>query len=234
MSEVNPHAIFDDSVVAADAPTEARVAFLKKTYGLLLAAILVFAGTLFVAGQAGPVRDLAIALYEAGWILCMVLLIGGAYAVHAVAHTRMGLPVFFAYAFFFGLLMAPLIFFVGGTDGGGTIIGQAALITAFVFTGITAYVFKSGKDFAFLGGFLVAGLMGMLGLALAGMIFGFGMGIWYSYFGAALFAGYILYDTSNILRRFPTNAHVSAAAHLFVDVILLFQHILIILAASRD
>ena len=35
----NPYAVTDDNVVAAHAPTEARVRFLQKTYSLLLAAI---------------------------------------------------------------------------------------------------------------------------------------------------------------------------------------------------
>ena len=38
----------------------------------------------------------------------------------------------------------------------------------------------------------------------------------------------------DLLKRYPTTAHVSAAMVLFVDVILLFKHILIILLSSRD
>ena len=48
-----------------------------------------------------------------------------------------------------------------------------------------------------------------------------------------LMAGMILYDTSNIMRRYPTNAHVSAAMELFVDVIMLFKFLLLILM-NRD
>ena len=232
MMHVNPHAIFDDSVVAADAPTEARVAFLKKTYGLLLAAILVFAGTLFVAGQPGPIHDMARAL-TGHWLVYMVVFLGGAMAVHSLAETKIGIWVFFAFTFLWGLLSAPLILMIANSAGGDVIIGQASLITAFVFTGLTAYVFKSGKDFAFLGGILTIGIFGLFGLGLASLIFGFGIGIWYCYFGAILFAGYILYDTSNILKRYPTTAYVSAAMVLFVDVIMLFKYILIILS-SRD
>ncbi len=36
----NPYAIHDDNIAAAYAPVDARVAFLKKTYTLLLAGIL--------------------------------------------------------------------------------------------------------------------------------------------------------------------------------------------------
>ncbi|MCH7580373.1 MAG: Bax inhibitor-1 family protein [Chloroflexi bacterium] len=101
------------------------------------------------------------------------------------------------------------------------------------FTGITFYVFKSGKTFHFLGGILYVLGFGMLGLAIAGMLFGFSIGIWYCYLGAALMAGFMLYNTSNILNRYPTTAHVSAAMVLFVTIVVFFKYILIILM-SRE
>ena len=229
--ENNPYAVTDDNVVAALAPTDARVAFLQKTYSLLLAGILVFAGTLWMAGIPGPVYDMAKALFGINQWIYLIVFIGGAMAVHAMAETRIGIVVFFAFAFFWGLLSAPLILTVAASQP--QVISQAALITAMIFTGLTAYVFKSGKDFGFMGGFLWAGMFGMLGVAIAGLLFGFNVGIWYSWFGAALFSGFILYDTSNILNRYPTTAHVSAALTLFVDVVILFKH-LIMIFMSRD
>ena len=78
----------------------------------------------------------------------------------------------------------------------------------------------------------------MLGLGLgivAGIFFGgFGLGLWFSVAGALLFSGFILYDTSNILRSYPTNAHVSAAMVLFVDLIMLFKNLIWIFLASDD
>ena len=102
-----------------------------------------------------------------------------------------------------------------------------------MFSGLTGYVFVSGKDFSFLGGALAIALFALLGIAIAGWIFGFSVGIWYSVIAVLVFAGYILYDTSKVLHHYPVTAHVSAAIVLFVDVVLLFKHILILLSRRR-
>ena len=232
MNQENQYVTFDDAVVAAQAPVDARVAFLRRTYGFLLAAIALFAGTLYFSGIPGsPVNEMAIGLWRTSPWLILVLLFGGAFAVHALAETPIGAPIFFAFAILEGFLFVPLIAYVAADQP--QVITQAALITAIVFTGLTAYVFKSGKDFAFLGGILWIVFFGMFAVAIIGMFSGFGIGIWYCYLGAALFAGFILYDTSNILRRYPTTAHISAAMVLFVDVIMMFKY-LIMIFMNRD
>ena len=232
MNQANQYVTFDDAVVAAQAPVDARVAFLRRTYGFLLAAIAMFAGTLYWAGIHGsPVQQLAIGMWNTSPWLVIILLFASNIAVHALAETVLGAPLLFALAILDGILLTPLILYVASTQP--HIITQASLITAIVFTGLTAYVFKSGKDFGFLGGILWIVFFGMFAVAIVGMFSDFGIGIWYSYLGAALFAGFILYDTSNILHRFPTTAHISAAAVLFVDVVIMFKYIVMILM-NRD
>jgi len=44
-----------------------------------------------------------------------------------------------------------------------------------------------------------------------------------------LFAGFVLYDTSNIIRRYPTNEYVSAALSLYLDAFNIFLALLRIL-----
>ncbi|MDQ6993851.1 MAG: Bax inhibitor-1 family protein, partial [Mariprofundus sp.] len=44
--------------------------------------------------------------------------------------------------------------------------------------------------------------------------------------GVLLFSAFILYDTSNILRDYPNNEYIAAALTLYLDVFLLFQHLL--------
>jgi len=229
----NPYAIHDDTIAAAFAPVDARVAFLKKTYTLLLAAVLTFAGTLCLAGIEGsPLYNMAMSLSRMNPLLYAAVFIGGAILVHAMAERPFGIVFFFGFAVLWGLLSAPLVLLASNIAP--DLVSTAALMTTLVFTGLTAYVFKSGKDFGFLGGMLWTAMFGMFGVAICGWLFGFHIGVWFSYLGVALFSGFILYDTSNILKRYPTTAHVSAAMVLFVDVILLFKHILIILLSSRD
>jgi len=44
-----------------------------------------------------------------------------------------------------------------------------------------------------------------------------------------LFAGFVLYDTSNIIRRYPTNEYVAGALSLYLDAFNIFLALLRIL-----
>jgi FtsH-binding integral membrane protein len=50
----------------------------------------------------------------------------------------------------------------------------------------------------------------------------------------ALAGGAILFDTSNVLHRYPTDRHVAAALALFASVALMFWYVLRIFMATRD
>ncbi len=233
----NPYA-FGSQLTAAEASAIERAAFLRKVYSLLLAGILGFAVTLWAAGSVEPVRSWAVGLYNMihgspmGWLLYMGIFIGGSMAVHAVAETKpLNFIAFFAWVFLLGLLIAPLVLYAASVAP--ETLSQASLITAFIFTGLTGFVFVTGKDFSFLRGILGLAMIGLIAVALAGWIFGFSLGLWFSFAIVLLFAGYILYDTSQILRRYPTTMAVSAAVVLFTDVVLMFKHILILMMARR-
>ena len=76
----------------------------------------------------------------------------------------------------------------------------------------------------------------MMGVCVAGILFGFTLGLLFSFAGVALASGFILYDTSNVIHRFRTDQHVAAALELFASVSYLFYHILrilLILASER-
>ena len=61
-----------------------------------------------------------------------------------------------------------------------------------------------------------------------------GLGMWFSALGIILAAGYILYDTSNIMLHYRTDEYVGASIELLADVVLLFYYILRLLMQSRD
>jgi FtsH-binding integral membrane protein len=130
------------------------------------------------------------------------------------------------------LLLAPVVLYMANAQP--EVLTQAAMLTALVFTGLTGYVFVTRKDFSFLGGALAIGVFALIGIAIAGSLFGFTVGLWYSVLGVVVFSGYVLYDTSKILHSYPTTAYVSAAVVLFVDVVLLFKHILFLLMRRDD
>jgi FtsH-binding integral membrane protein len=231
MNQSNPYAL--EHMIAAEAPADARAQFIQKTYGFLLAGVLVFVATLWAAGNVASVRELAVGLYRMNPWLSFAIVLGGSWLVHAVAEkSPINVVAYFTYAFLFGLLLAPIVLVAANTAP--VVLTQASILTAFVFTGMTAWAFLSKKDFSFLGGILSIAFFGMLGVAIAGMIFGFTIGLWYSVIGVIVFAGYILYDTSRILHHYGTHQHITAAIVLFTDVVLLFKHILVLLMRSRD
>jgi FtsH-binding integral membrane protein len=114
---------------------------------------------------------------------------------------------------------------------------QAGVVTLAVFGGLTIGVFMSGKDFSFLGPILWAASFLALGLIIAFLFLGGANGLLGLLFcGAmvALAAGFIIYDTSNIIHRYGTNEHVAASLALFAAVALLFWYILRIFMLTRD
>jgi FtsH-binding integral membrane protein len=231
MEPANPYAY--SPTVAAEAPVAERAAFLQRTYSLLLLGIFGFAFTLWAAGNLAPVRDVAVQLWRGGpWVL-LIATFAGAWLVQANARRYpLNLLLYFAYVFLFGLLLAPIVLYAAGEAP--QTLTQAAIVTALVFTGLTAYVFTSRRDFSFLGGALAIGFFALLGIALGGWLFGFTVGLWFSVAAVVLFAGYVLYDTSQVLHHYRTDMAVAAAAVLFVDVVLLFKHLLILFLNNRD
>jgi FtsH-binding integral membrane protein len=111
---------------------------------------------------------------------------------------------------------------------------NAGIITGIVFGGLTALVFLTGTDFSGLGKFLWIGGLAAMGVIVASMVLGFGLGTWFSGAMILLASGYILYDTSNIMRHYRTDQHVAAALALFASVALLLWYVMQLLISMRD
>lgn len=217
--------------VASNAEASARASFIRSTYLHLFGAILLcvlfdtLIFTLFHDQLEPMVRKLA-----EGWN--MILFFVGFMAVSGLADSwarngtsratqYAGLVLcVFAYAIFFVpvLLIAEL-----KTEGA---IEAAGILTAVVFGGLTLTVFVTKADFSFLRMFLVVLSCCAFGLILVSIIFGYALGNWFSVAMVALASGYILYETSNVMRRYRTDQPVAAAVALFASVGLLFYYIL--------
>lgn len=233
----NPYALAAE-LPAFEAAASERATFLKKVYSLLLAGVLVFAGSLWATANVPAVAGLAEGLWRGiargglGWVIYFGIFAGGFWLVHAVARVfPLNLIAFFAWSFLLALLLSPIVLFAA--HAAPATLNMASAVTAMTFSGLTAFVMITGKDFSFLRGILFLGMWGLVVLSLCGWLFGFGWPLWGSGLGVLLFAGYILYDTSEILHRYPTTMAVSAAVVLFTDVVLLFKHVLIILLSLR-
>jgi FtsH-binding integral membrane protein len=229
---------------AAAAPVSERVAFIRRTYAHVLGAVLAFVGLsagLIASGMAEQIiRDVFLAS-RMSWLLLMVVFIGGTFAAQYMAQARRSVGVQYAglalYVMLYTLLFLPILTIASDPKygvGNPSLPLQAGIVTLAVFGGLTAAVFISGKDFSFLGPVLMVCSFLALGVILAAVLFSFSLGLVFSALMVALFAGFIIYDTSNIIHRYGTNEHVAASMALFGSVAMLFYYILRIFMSVRD
>ena len=215
---------------AAQASVEERMGFIRKVYALF------FAATLFAIGGVGlgfMFPPVMMWIVEHPFLTFFALLGGvmGAQAVRLVPVVN--LLALFAFTTFTGVFISPLIAYY--TQLNPDSIWQAGLLTVGIFGGLTAYVFISKRDFSFMRGMLTVGLIvvvlaAVLNLFLVGSsALAFGV----SCVALLLFSGFVLYDTSNIIRRYPVNEYVAGALDLYLDAFNIFLALLRILNAGR-
>jgi FtsH-binding integral membrane protein len=176
--------------------------------------------------------------FKGSWIALMVLFVVGGYAAQAMAHSRSGPGLQYAgltmYVLLECVIFLPILYIADLRFPGQHLPLQAGIITLAAFAGLTAAVFLSGKDFSFMGPILCVGSFILLGAVIAAVAFGFNFGLLGCVAVLALAAGFIIYDTSNIIHRYNTNQHVAASLNLFASVALMFWYVLRILMITRD
>lgn len=204
------------------APDTSRV--IRNTYQLLaLSTALagVGAGISMLAGF-GPL---------AGIVLTLLGLVPLFY-LHKNRNTAAAVPAMLTFTGLSGLGLGPTLSHYINLPGGSATVLSAALITTAVTLALTAYVYKTGKDFSRLGGFLFAGLIVVLLAAIAALFIP-AMQAMVSAAGALLFSGFILYDTSRLVRGEEDN-YVMAAVSMYLNVLNLFLSILQLLGLSSN
>ncbi len=215
---------------AARASVEERMGFIRKVYALFFAATLFAIGGVWLGLSFEPLLQFA---YEHPFIMFFIM-IGGVLGAQAVRHVPgLNLAALFGFTTLTGVVISPLIHFVLASNPGSIL--AAGVLTVGIFGGLTAYVFVSKKDFSFMRGMLMTGLIvvilaGVVNIFLGASALGFAV-------AAAtllLFSGFVLYDTSNIIRRYPTNEYVAGALDLYLDAFNIFLALLRILNSSRD
>ncbi|MEM9804294.1 MAG: Bax inhibitor-1 family protein [Cyanobacteria bacterium P01_D01_bin.56] len=225
-------------VMVAQARPSERAEFIKRTYTHLAGAVGAFIVVEFLFFQLGIAQMLASVFLGSnfGWLA----LLGGFALLGYLASNMaakaddvntqyMGLGL---YVIGEAIIFAPmLVMAVVYSDA--SVLPTAAVITLFLFGGLTAVAFTSGKDFSFLGGVLKIAGMVALGLIVCSLLFGFSLGLIFSFFMVAFAGAAILYKTSNVMYRYSTTQHVAASLELFAAVMLLFWYVLRIVMSSR-
>ena len=228
--QTTPNAVAQSSV-------EERSAFIMRTYLHLAGAIFAFVGleaVLFASGLVSPILSL-LGSTRFAWLLVMAGFVGVSYLADNWARSATSVGMQYAglglYVLAQSIIFVPLLAMAAVYAPG--VIPKAGLITLVLFAGLTGVVFITRKDFSFLRGALMLGGFAGIGLIVASILFGFDLGLFFSWAMLVLAAGYILYDTSNVMLHYRTDQHVSAALALFASVALMLWYVLRILMNSR-
>lgn len=222
-----------------------RIAFLRKTYAHLGVALIAFAATTGGMMKFAPETSLAFSRWALNgswnWLLVLgaFMLVGWLAERLAMSETSRGLQYAGLGIFVVAeaMILQPILWVLlarfGGT-GAFEIITQATVITLTIFTGLTLTVFLTKKDFSFMRGALVVCSFAALGVIIASMAFGFTLGAFFAGLMILLMSGYILFQTSVIMKEFPPTAYVAAALMLFATIATLFWYVLRLLMSLRD
>jgi modulator of FtsH protease len=244
---------FGQAGALAAAPAE-KLVFLRKVYtlftGSLVAAcvgalVALYAGAdmsraQVVIGRATVTVPPLVGFFANHWIIGMLLFIGAFFGASMVREKPgVNVAALFGAAFTSGLYIAPMLWLVQiqasqGLTRSAAPVRDAFLLTVLGFTGLTSYALLSKRDFSFLGGFLSMGLWVLIGASLLSLFVGgsaFSLAI--ASVGVLLFGGYILFDTSRILRDPANRDPVGAAIGLYLNFLNLFLFLLRILASGR-
>jgi uncharacterized protein len=218
-----------------------RVAFLRRTYGHLGAAILAFVGVAYfmVNSELGARFTFWAFSGRFNWLMVLGLFMVVGFITDRLARSDtsvglqylgLGLGVVAE-----GVIITPLLFVAAHYSKDPYIIHKAGLFTLLIFAGLTGTVFITRKDFSFLRGILTIASFAALGIIIASMIFGFHLGTIFCVAMIVLMAGYILYQTSLLMAYFRPTQHVAASLMLFSTIATLFWYVLqLLLSLQRN
>jgi modulator of FtsH protease len=197
---------------------------LKNTYLLLSLTLLFSAGmaALAMSNQAG--FGSSIVAFIVGFILL--------FATTALRNSVWGIVAVFAFTGCMGYSMGPMLNqFIKGYTNGGQLILTALGGTGLTFFIGSGYVLLTKKDLSHWGKFLMIGLVICIIASLANFFFKMpAMQLAISALVTFISAGLMMYDTSRILNNGETN-YIMATISLFLDILMLFQNLLMLLGA---
>ena len=204
---------------------------IRNTY-MLLAMTMVFST---VTAAISMAINPPFMVYLGSIIVSFIML----FVINKKQNTPAALPLTFLFTGLMGFGLGPILNHYLAMPNGGQIVMTALGMTAVTFFGLTGYVMSSRRDFSFMGGFLAAGsivvIVAMLALFILPM-FGVNVsGLQLAFSAAVVFlmAGFLLYDTSNIING-NYNNYIMATVGLYLNVYNLFVHLLSLVGAFND
>jgi modulator of FtsH protease len=215
----------------------ARLAYVRKVYSYFSIAVAsAIAGTL-IAMESG----LAFSFAHSPIIGMLVFFCSIWFASKSANNPSRAVPTLSIATFISGMFVAPMLYAIahGYIRGTSTAtIYDALILSGSIFAGLTLYTFVSRKDFSYMGASLSIGLFMLIGISVVNIfVQSTTLDLGLSIIGVVIFSGFILVDTSRILRRAHEIPPTLAALSLYLDFLNLFIMMLRILGAggrSRD
>ncbi len=203
-----------------------RALFLRKVYGLVLVGVAATGA----GGAASWHSGLALYFLKHSW-LSLGLFFGLFLACQAWRRVPgLNLVLLLAFTGFSGVLFAPAAVFAGPAA-----LGNALLATGVAFAGLSVYATVSKRDFSFLRTFLLTSLLAIIAVAL-GNVFIFKSSAVDGALSAVecfVFSGFILFDTSRLMRTQRMDDPVGFALAIYLDIVNLFLALLRLFGRRR-
>lgn len=230
----SPYASGSMSLPVSEMNVGARMDFIRKTYSLFLAGILC-ALLVGIATARVPALTQASFALSNNVLLAVVLLLGLSFGAQAVSRVEgLNYVALFGFTGFIGFWITALLSAYESRVPG--IVAQAGVLSMIIFGALTAFAFLSKTDFSFLRAILFVGVIALVLGGLANIFFfkSPAASYWMAWVSLMIFSGFVLYDTSNIMRTHDSRGYVSAALGLFLNFLNIFLSLLRILSGNRD
>ncbi len=200
---------------------------LRNTYALL-ATTLFFSALMAAASMAiEPPRGLS--------LVTMIAALGLVwFALPRTANSSKGLWVVFGITGLLGFSIGPMLSHYLQMANGGQIVATAFGGTGVIFLALSGYALTSRKDFSFMAGFLMVGLVVALVAIIANIFLQMPiLSLVISSVVILIMSGFILYDTSAIIRGEQTN-YILATVGMYLSIFNIFIHLLNLLGFASD
>ncbi|KAG9451909.1 hypothetical protein H6P81_004813 [Aristolochia fimbriata] len=218
-------------------PPELRWSFIRKVYSILLVQLLCTVAVAAVVVTVHPIANFFVTT-SAGLGLYIFIVILPFIVLCPMYYYYQKHPINFILLGLFTVSLSMAIGIICAFTSGKVIL-EAAILTTVVVVSLTVYTFwaaSRGKDFSFLGPFLFAAVIALIVFGLIQMLFPMGRitTMIYGCIAALVFAAYIVYDTDNLIKRYSYDEYIWAAVSLYLDIINLFQMLLLVFRAAES
>lgn len=151
------------------------------------------------------------------------------FALPRTANSSKGIWVVFGITGLLGFGIGPMLNSYMQMANGGQIVATAFSGTGLIFLGLSGYALTSKKDFSFMAGFLMVGLVVAIVAMVANIFLQMpALSLAISSAVILIMSGFILYDTSAIIRGEQTN-YIIATVGMYLSIFNIFIHLLSIL-----